>query len=831
MSTPAERKAAREAAKAERAATRDAAKAEIADLKANLKTNLKAPADASCEELIDILVSTDAEGMKKQSAMARFVQDPSLYKNNKEMIFKKFDDIVKCGGRINYLLDNVIMDRPKLVVPHLKKLIEDISVPKTGGTMLPLIKKMADSLPNDVSPFAKDIVKASIDNLTPAYRGELVNILGIIGGNATAPDAAAMCYEEIIGVMKLDGNGNQVLSNCFEQISNIKEKIPKEKLGAKFPELEQYKSANTAIYVVIEDFIADRSLQKVTARVDDHEARLNAHEAWLKEQESKLNTLAANFELSQEKMLEMTEEINNIAGSDEQTASMLAMLDQINEVMQSQDNGALQEAQLEGVLDSDPYLRAFYNSFRSELSATYLAAKSVQTDIVTNSKTGAAGSVGSVLQTASSYIPVIGAGVMFFGAVLSMVDQNQQAAMVKRYADLAVDTDEFGRISRTLAGELVKSLDRSKINKPDSIMDRCKGLISAGVELASGNLGEGGSLGEVVGSTISNIATSTAQESAAGAIESTDFSKFFTSKGKKEVDPKAAAKAQGQADAGVVANTIISFIYAGKVDAESTKGKIECLVSFAMDEFCKEGAVKNNLSAGPSSTGSTGKSVELGKEIVAKPYVPPVTPKHSEHDKWASFLTDGENIVATSLLNKPNQMGFQHKRQLILTDAPRLFYIDVKSNEVKGTVEWTSAEPPTVKIVRCQLFANFFLCFLFFNTIFLFCIYRETTKILNLWWPQEVTNSRKFRILQHFGKHMWKTLSPNLLGKQLRRKSGMKLKPSALLNITRLSVKLEKLQSPRVVVERLLLAVLMVPVVQLLLLTHLKVVAPFLSRE
>ena len=85
--------------------------------------------------------------------------------------------------------------------------------------------------------------------------------------------------------------------------------------------------------------------------------------------------------------------------------------------------------------------------------------------------------------------------------------------------------------------------------------------------------------------------------------------------------------------------------------------------------------------------------------IVVPAVMPWAIPKHRDHEKWKSALKPNENILATSLVIKPNPMGLQHKRQLILIvgpSGPRLVYLDPKSMEVKGEVEWTKASPPTV---------------------------------------------------------------------------------------------------------------------------------------
>jgi len=54
---------------------------------------------------------------------------------------------------------------------------------------------------------------------------------------------------------------------------------------------------------------------------------------------------------------------------------------------------------------------------------------------------------------------------------------------------------------------------------------------------------------------------------------------------------------------------------------------------------------------------------------------------------WAKFLNDNELIVETALILKKRGMG-KKKRQLILTDAPRLFYVDADKMVIKGEIPW-----------------------------------------------------------------------------------------------------------------------------------------------
>jgi len=65
--------------------------------------------------------------------------------------------------------------------------------------------------------------------------------------------------------------------------------------------------------------------------------------------------------------------------------------------------------------------------------------------------------------------------------------------------------------------------------------------------------------------------------------------------------------------------------------------------------------------------------------------------------KWERFLYEHEKQVFTGLIYKRKGM-FSKKRQLILTDRPRLFYIDPDSMDLKGEIPWTLEHP-----VQCSV--------------------------------------------------------------------------------------------------------------------------------
>jgi len=70
----------------------------------------------------------------------------------------------------------------------------------------------------------------------------------------------------------------------------------------------------------------------------------------------------------------------------------------------------------------------------------------------------------------------------------------------------------------------------------------------------------------------------------------------------------------------------------------------------------------------------------------------------SPKTKWTPFLRQGENQVFTGLTLKRKGL-FSKKRQLVLTDAPRLIYIDPDTMELKGEIPWDVQYPVSCTIV------------------------------------------------------------------------------------------------------------------------------------
>lgn len=76
------------------------------------------------------------------------------------------------------------------------------------------------------------------------------------------------------------------------------------------------------------------------------------------------------------------------------------------------------------------------------------------------------------------------------------------------------------------------------------------------------------------------------------------------------------------------------------------------------------------------------------------------------HDpkQWMVYCKHGEHVILCGEVNKPNPLGKTLIRELILTSKKRLVYIDSKSLEQKGEIDWAVAKvEPFVKWVSLIL--------------------------------------------------------------------------------------------------------------------------------
>ncbi len=91
----------------------------------------------------------------------------------------------------------------------------------------------------------------------------------------------------------------------------------------------------------------------------------------------------------------------------------------------------------------------------------------------------------------------------------------------------------------------------------------------------------------------------------------------------------------------------------------------------------------NSYPTSPSEGAAPASATATGGEII-----------YGHTTPWEMFLKYDERMLACGLIGKRNKVGIIKQRQLILTDYPRLFYVDPKSMTVRGEIDWPEDDPP-----------------------------------------------------------------------------------------------------------------------------------------
>lgn len=65
--------------------------------------------------------------------------------------------------------------------------------------------------------------------------------------------------------------------------------------------------------------------------------------------------------------------------------------------------------------------------------------------------------------------------------------------------------------------------------------------------------------------------------------------------------------------------------------------------------------------------------------------------EQQEHNEWSSFVENTELILKFGFVNKRKKGLFARRRMLLLTNKPRLIYIDPTTNVKKGEIPFDSS--------------------------------------------------------------------------------------------------------------------------------------------
>ena len=110
-------------------------------------------------------------------------------------------------------------------------------------------------------------------------------------------------------------------------------------------------------------------------------------------------------------------------------------------------------------------------------------------------------------------------------------------------------------------------------------------------------------------------------------------------------------------------------------------------------------AADNSVASGVmvSAANSVGNLGSRASPVTTTDSAAMVSTLTATHDpkQWMVYCKHGEHVILCGEVNKPNPLGKTLIRELILTSKKRLVYIDSKSLEQKGEIDWavTKVEP------------------------------------------------------------------------------------------------------------------------------------------
>lgn len=169
---------------------------------------------------------------------------------------------------------------------------------------------------------------------------------------------------------------------------------------------------------------------------------------------SKMDNFSIQLGIQRDTVNNLMLEMEGFGVTKDAVAELMPFLGSLKTIIHQHESYLNHNAVLDSIR-SNPYKSRFDDVFRKSLTSTYLAASSVQTDIINTDKKGLVGKFGTLLKSASNYVPVFGFGVHLLGSVLGMLDQFHQEKLLKNYANFASSPSEMEHISSNLSIILV----------------------------------------------------------------------------------------------------------------------------------------------------------------------------------------------------------------------------------------------------------------------------------------------------------------------------------------------------------------------------------------
>eukprot|EP01038_Epipyxis_sp_PR26KG_P003966 gene3966-5686_t len=227
---------------------------------------------SSGKDIIDVIKSGGHDQM-----MMLFVSEPSLYTQNRSIVEENISLFTKQSFMMYAsLFSNIGQSNPKVLVPYIDFFVKQIAAaPQMGTLVVMILGSIANADPNGI--FA--ILPTIQDKVSSMQSGNLLiaQIWGKVS-NATVPDNACdLSFLQLVKLLDSPGSDGTAVGVIMNEISNLKANLSsKEVLIAQLPKIAAHRSSAELAFTAIDDYAAGRSLEILTLRVDELDAKIGA---------------------------------------------------------------------------------------------------------------------------------------------------------------------------------------------------------------------------------------------------------------------------------------------------------------------------------------------------------------------------------------------------------------------------------------------------------------------------------------------------------------------------------------------------------------------------
>lgn len=203
-----------------------------------------------------------------------FVSMQELYIHSEEAVHSHLDLFLKQPYMMYCsLFFRISQVHPDILTPHFQFFLAQLTqTPAVGSVTLLVIEAIAGRQP--------DAVYAHLDTILPACTSlansstSLAKLLGVLGSNASHPEAASKTLQHLVRLLDADTTARP---SCFAAICNVMKALPSvDLLQPHMEAIAKHRTVSEQSYTAIVDFVAGRSLESLSARVDEVEARITA---------------------------------------------------------------------------------------------------------------------------------------------------------------------------------------------------------------------------------------------------------------------------------------------------------------------------------------------------------------------------------------------------------------------------------------------------------------------------------------------------------------------------------------------------------------------------